>query len=338
MKPASIKDIANRANVSITTVSFILNGKAEQMRISLPVTEKVQAIIKELGFTPNQVARSLRTGNTKTIGLIVEDISNPFFASIARKIEDKAYKKGYKISYSSTENDPVKAKELIEMFKSRQVDAYIIAPVPGIEDDIRQLLADRIPVVIFDRNLQDLEVNFVVVDNFNGTYMATQHLIESGKKNIAFVTVDLHVDQMDNRFYGYEKALQDHNIPFKKALYTAVNFDSSDDNTSAQLLMLFNENPDIDAVLFSTNYLAIRGLGVLKQLNKTINKSISVVAYDDHDVFKLHSPPISVVDQPIEEIAEQIIDILLLELASGRKGVKNKEVSKVVLQPTFIKR
>ena len=338
MKPASIKDIANRANVSITTVSFILNGKAEQMRISLPVTEKVQAIIKELGFTPNQVARSLRTGNTKTIGLIVEDISNPFFASIARKIEDKAYKKGYKISYSSTENDPVKAKELIEMFKSRQVDADIIAPVPGIEDDIRQLLADRIPVVIFDRNLQDLEVNFVVVDNFNGTYMATQHLIESGKKNIAFVTVDLHVDQMDNRFYGYEKALQDHNIPFKKALYTAVNFDSSDDNTSAQLLMLFNENPDIDAVLFSTNYLAIRGLGVLKQLNKTINKSISVVAYDDHDVFKLHSPPISVVDQPIEEIAEQIIDILLLELASGRKGVKNKEVSKVVLQPTFIKR
>lgn len=338
MKPASIKDIANKANVSITTVSFILNGKAEKMRISQAVIEKVQNIIKELGFTPNQVARSLRTGNTKTIGLIVEDISNPFFASIARKIEDKAYKKGYKISYSSTENDPVKAKDLIEMFKSRQVDAYIIAPVPGIENDIRQLLADKIPVVIFDRNLPDLEVNFVVVDNFNGTYIATKHLIDSGKKNIAFVTVDLHVDQMNNRLFGYEKALQDYQIPVRKELYTAVTFDSSDDNTNAQLIALFENNPEIDAVLFSTNYLAIRGLGVLKQLKKEINKDFTIVAYDDHDVFRLHSPPISVVDQPIEEIAERIIDILLLELASGNKLLKNKEVSKVILQPAFIER
>lgn len=338
MKPASIKDIASKANVSITTVSFILNGKAEKMRISKAVIEKVQAIIKELGFTPNQVARSLRTGNTKTIGLIVEDISNPFFASIARKIEDKAYKKGYKISYSSTENDPVKAKDLIEMFKSRQVDAYIIAPVPGIENDIKRLLADKIPVVIFDRNLPDLEVNFVVVDNFNGTYIATKHLLDSGKKNIAFVTVDLHVDQMNNRLFGYEKALQDHNIPVRKELYTAVKFDSSDTNTNAQLMLLFEDNPDIDAVLFSTNYLAIKGLGVLKQLKKDITKDLSVVAYDDHDVFRLHSPPISVVDQPIEEIAERIIDILLLELASVSKAVKNREVSKVILQPTFIER
>lgn len=338
MKPASIKDIASKANVSITTVSFILNGKAEKMRISKAVIEKVQAIIKEIGFTPNQIARSLRTGNTKTIGLIVEDISNPFFASIARKIEDKAYKKGYKISYSSTENDPVKAKDLIEMFKSRQVDAYIIAPVPGIESDIKRLLADKIPVVIFDRNLPDLEVNFVVVDNFNGTYIATKHLLDSGKKNIAFVTVDLHVDQMNNRLFGYEKALQDYNLPVRKELYTAVKFDSSDSNTNAQLMLLFEDNPEIDAVLFSTNYLAIKGLGVLKQLKKEINKDLSVIAYDDHDVFRLHSPPISVVDQPIEEIAERIIDIVLLELASVSKAVKNRAVSKVILQPTFIER
>ena len=338
MKPASIKDIANKADVSITTVSFILNGKAEKMRISKAVIEKVQAIINELEFKPNQIARSLRTGNTKTIGLIVEDISNPFFASIARKIEDKAYKKGYKISYSSTENDPVKAKELIEMFKSRQVDAYIIAPVPGIETDIKQLLSDKIPVVIFDRNLQDMEVNCVVVDNFNGTYIATKHLIDSGKKNIAFVTVDLHVDQMDNRFFGYKKALEDHNITMSKNLYTAVSFNSSDDDTTEKLVSLFKDNPNIDAVLFSTNYLAIRGLGALKQLNKEINEDFGMVAYDDHDVFRLHSPPISVVDQPIEEIAERIIDILLTELASGKKSAKSKEVSKVILQPNFIER
>lgn len=338
MKPASIKDIAHKASVSITTVSFIVNGKAEQMRISKKVIERVQAIIDECDFVPNQVARSLRTGNTKTIGLIVEDISNPFFGSIARKIEDKAYKKGYKISYSSTENDPVKAKELIEMFKSRQVDAYIIAPVPGIENDIKQLLAEKIPVVIFDRNLADLEVNFVVVDNFNGTYMATKHLIDKGKKNIAFVTVDVHVDQMNNRFYGYKKALEDHRIPYNKQIYSEISFDSNDDNTNAQLMLLFEKNPEIDAVLFSTNYLAIKGLGVLKQINKPINDDFTIVSYDDHDVFRLHTPPISVVDQPIEEIAERIIDIVLHELIAGSKTSAKHEISKITLQPHFIER
>ncbi|WP_214226314.1 LacI family DNA-binding transcriptional regulator [Pedobacter sp. B4-66] len=338
MKPASIKDIASKANVSITTVSFILNGKAEQMRISKAVIEKVNLIIKELDFKPNQIARSLRTGNTQTIGLIVEDISNPFFASIARKIEDKAYKKGYKISYSSTENDPVKAKELIEMFKSRQVDAYIIAPVPGIENDIKQLLAERIPVVIFDRNLPDMDVNCVVVDNFNGTYIATKHLIDTGKKNIAFVTVDLHVDQINNRFLGYEKALEDHGILFNKDIYTEIPFDNTDENTNAQLMLLFEKNPHIDAVLFSTNYLAIKGLLVLKAINKVVNRDLSVVAYDDHDVFKLHTPPISVVDQPIEEMAEKIIDVLLNELASANNTLIKREACKVILQPKFIER
>ena len=135
MKPASIKDIASKANVSITTVSFILNGKAEKMRISKAVIERVQAVIKEFEFKPNQIARSLRTGNTKTIGLIVEDISNPFFASIARKIEDKAYKKGYKISYSSTENDVAKAKDLIiaaiEQALKNSTIGYLTLPDPS---------------------------------------------------------------------------------------------------------------------------------------------------------------------------------------------------------------
>ncbi len=338
MKPASIKDIANKANVSITTVSFILNGKAEQMRISKAVIERVQAVIKEFEFKPNQIARSLRTGNTKTIGLIVEDISNPFFASIARKIEDKAYKKGYKISYSSTENDVAKAKDLIEMFKSRQVDAYIIAPVPGIEEDIKLLLAEKIPVVIFDRNLPDLEVNYVAVDNFNGTYMATKHLLDKGKKNVAFVTVDLHVDQMNNRFFGYEGALKDQGQKFNKDLYIEVPFDSSEEDTHKQLALLFNAHPEIDAVLFSTNYLAIKGLGVLKQINKKIDDDFCIISYDDHDVFKLHTPPISVVDQPIEEIAERIIDIVLNELASSNDPLNKKGVIKVTLQPHFIER
>jgi len=337
MKAPSIKDIAKKAEVSITTVSFILNGKAEKMRISKDVIKRVQDIIQELGFKPNQVARSLRTGNTKTIGLIVEDISNPFFSGIARRIEDKAYKKGYKISYSSTENDAVKARELIEMFKSRKVDAYIIAPVPGIEEDIKQLLADKIPVVIFDRNLPEMDVNYVVVDNFKGAYSATEYLIKKGKKNIAYVTVDVDVDQINNRFLGYEHALLDHQIKPDPKNLIKIPFGSSEEETNVLLKDLFVNNPDIDAVFFSTNYLAVRGLFCLKEMNKTIDQDFNVVAYDDQDVFRIHTPPISVVDQPVEEIAEKIIDIILNEL-SRDKNLPKSEISKVVLPTKFIER
>jgi len=337
MKPPSIKDIAKRAEVSITTVSFILNGKAEKMRISKEVIKRVEEIIQELGFKPNQVARSLRTGNTKTIGLIVEDISNPFFSAIARLIEDKAYKKGYKISYSSTENDPVKARELIEMFKSRKVDAYIIAPVPGIEEDIRQLLTERIPVVIFDRNLHDLDVNYVVVDNLEGGYSATEFLIKKGRKNIAFVTVDVEVDQINNRFLGYEKALRDHGITANEHTLVKIPFDATEEETNNRLKVLFEENPQIDAVFFSTNYLAVRGLFFLKSIQKPINDGFMIVAYDDQDVFRIHTPPISVVDQPIEQIAEKIIDIILQELSADR-SLPQSERSKVILPTRFIER
>jgi len=337
MKPLSIKDIAKKANVSITTVSFILNGKAEKMRISQDMIAKVEKIIKELGFKPNQVARSLRTGNTKTIGLIVEDISNPFFASIARLIEDKAYKHGYKIIYSSTENNLEKAKGLIKMFKSRQVDGYIIAPMVGMEEDIRELLSDRTPVVVFDRNLPGLEVSSVLVDNVEGTFLATQYLIQHGKKNIAFVNVDVEVQQIKDRYTGYEKALKSSKIKLDEDLCKLIPFTNTADETTSELVEFFNKNTKIDAVLFGTNYLAVRGLFCFKKMKKQINSDFKVIAYDDHDIFQLHSPTISAVDQPVEEIADQVISLILKGL-SVVDSFEEQELNKVVLSSRLIER
>jgi LacI family transcriptional regulator len=337
MKPLSIKDIAKKANVSITTVSFILNGKAEKMRISQDMITKVEKIIKELGFRPNQVARSLRTGNTKTIGLIVEDISNPFFASIARLIEDKAYRHGYKIIYSSTENNLDKAKGLIKMFKSRQVDGYIIAPMTGMEEDIKQLLTDRTPVVVFDRHLPGLNVSTVLVDNVEGTFMATESFINQGKKNIAFVTVDVEVEEIKDRFTGYEKALKANKIKSAKSLCKQIPFTNTAEETTAELVEFFGKNPQIDAVLFATNYLAVRGLFAFKEMEKKINGDFKVIAYDDHDIFKLHSPTISAVDQPIEEIADQVITLILKELAAV-DTFEEHELKQIVLSSRLIER
>ncbi len=315
MKRLSIKDIAKKANVSITTVSFILNGKAKEKAISSAVIEAVEKIIKESGYRPNQIARSLRTGNTKIIGLIVEDISNPFFAGIARLIEDKAYKKGYKIIYSSTDNDPHKAKDLIEMFRSRNVDAYIIAPPPGIQADIEELLKDNKPIIFFDRNLPDLDISFVGANHIKASYQAVESFIKSGKKKIAFVTIDLDVKQIVERFEGYKKAIEEHQIEYDESLVLKVSFNQTEAQTISQIKELLKKN-EIDAILFSTNYLAISGLTAIKEIKKVINDEFSVIAYDDRDVFKLHTPPISAIEQPLEGIAENIISLILNALSS----------------------
>ena len=316
-KTLSIKDIAVAAGVSITTVSFILNGKAKEKAISEVVTKKVEKIIKELGYKPNQLARSLRTGNSNIIGLIVEDISNPFFATIAKMIEYKAYKKGYKIIYSSTENEVVKAKDLINMFKSRKVDAYIISPIKGIEQDIQTLLNEHKPVVLFDRDLEGVLADYVGVDHFNASAEATASLVANGRKKIAFVTTDLAIKQIEDRLDGYQKTLEEHEL-FNEKLIIKIPFNQDEKDSAAQIEKLFSEN-EIDAVLFATNYLAINGLMVLRTLGKKIDENFEVIAYDDHIAFKLITPQISAVEQPLEEIAEKIIDLVLSRLSSKEK-------------------
>jgi LacI family transcriptional regulator len=315
-KALSIKDIAKKANVSITTVSFIINGKAVEKNISTAVINRVEMIIKEDGFTPNQVARSLRMGNSNIIAVIVEDISNPFFASIARLIEDKAFNKGYKIIYSSTENEPGRTKELLNLYRSRQVDAYIIAPAEGTEAEIESLLLEKKPVVLFDRYLPALNVNYVGIDHFEASYAAVGHFVKEHKRNIAMVTVNVEVQQITDRYDGYKKALDDHGIESNDQLVVKIPFNQSKTDTIAQLVGFFQRYPEIDAVLFATNYLAISGLMALKQMKKMVDKNFSVIAYDDGDVFKLHSPEISAVEQPLDQISERIIELIFEQLTS----------------------
>ena len=318
MKALSIKDIALKANVSITTVSFIINGKAKEKSISDAVIKKVQQIIIDSGYKPNQIARSLRTGNSNIIGLIVEDISNSFFARIARLVEDKAYKKGYKIIYSSTENNVEKAQELINLFKSRKVDAYIISPIKGIEEEIQILKDEQKPVIFFDRNLPALNTNYVGANHFEASYQAIESFIKQGKRNIALVTTDIDVQQIAERFEGYKKALNDYALPFNEDLVLQIPFKQDEAVTIEQLIDLF-KNTSVDAVLFATNYLTISGLKALKQINKKLDDQFAIIGYDDHEAFELHTPGISTIQQPLEEIAETIIKLILNQLTSKTK-------------------
>lgn len=327
----AIGDIARLLNISITTVSFILNGKAEEKRISHDLTKKVLKLVKELGYVPSLLAKSLRTGKTNIIGLIVEDISNPFFANVARLIEENASKRGYRIFYCSSESDTAKTKDLINLFRERQVDGYIITPAKGIEEDIRLLQKNESKVVLFDRYLPDVNTNYVVVDNYGGAFAATDHLVQQGYKHIAIVTLQSEQTQMKDRLEGYKEAVSRNGL---KPSVKKIKFNDDPEKIIQQISDFLASKKKLDGVFFATNYLGISGLEAIRRLNLKIPSDIGVVSFDDHDLFRFYAPSITVVSQPIAEMSQKIINILLEQL----EDVKDKKSRHFVLPTKLIVR
>jgi len=322
-KKASIHDIARQLKVSATTVSFVLNGKAGEKRISSDLEKRIMKYVHETGYQLNHVAKSLRTGKSKIIGMLVEDISDPFFASIARVIEGIAYKLGYKIFYSSTENDPEKTKALIKVLRERQVEGYIIAPPPGIEEDVRALMSDNLPVVLFDRYFPSLETTNVIVDNYGGSYAAIQHLLDNGYKNIGIVTLESEQTQMRDRLKGYTKAMAGQKL---KPCVCKVSYELKQDKIVPIIYAFLEKNPTLEAVLFATNYLAVSGLEAINQLRKTIPDDIAVVGFDDNTHFSLFSPAVTAVAQPVQEISETVIQQLIGSLSGANKATDKETI------------
>lgn len=325
-KKILISDIAKDLGISVTTVSFILNGKAKEKRISEGLTKRVLDHVQKVGYKPNELAKSLRTGKTKIIGLVIEDIANPFFANIARFIESKAYSRGYRIIYCSTDNETDRTIELVQLFRDRHVDGYIITPSEGIADTIQSLLNSQLPLVLFDRYLPNLQTNYVVSDNVKGAYDATAHLAQQGFKRIALVTLYSSQTQMRDRMDGYMRAIDTYKLqPYVKKVNIGQDEQALIDDFKS---FLAEQQPD--AIFFATNYLAISGLKAMRQLP---NPMPAVASYDDHTLFKLFSPSITAVSQPIEAIADELIRILLNQLDG-----KGKELKQVVLPSELIVR
>jgi LacI family transcriptional regulator len=313
-KKLTIGDIAQQLGISKTTVSFVLNGKAREKLISESLETKILEHIDKVGYRPNQFAQGLRSGKTKIIGMMVEDISDPFFSSVARLIEENAYSRGYKIIYCSTENDTQKTKDLIQIYRTRQVDGYIIAPPPGIEKDINDLIDDNLPVVLFDRTIPGVEANSVVVNNYEGAYDAILHFIQNGYKNIGMVTLESDQVQMMERQEGYVDALKRiKGTPIVKKIV----YHDKKENSIKEIENFLSENKQLDAVFFATNYIADNGLESIRNLNLSIPGDIGVIVFDDHNLYRLFTPPITAISQPVKEISEAAINLMLEMLSDN---------------------
>ena len=316
MKRVSLKDIARIAGVSPSTVSFVLNGKAKQMRISETLASKIMEVAKKEGYHPNPVAVSLRTGKSQILGLIVETISGNFFASLSRIIEEEAARFGYKIVYTSTENKLQKGKELIGMLAQRQVDGYIITPTPGMEQDINDLIADNKPVVLMDSYFPGIDVPHVLVNNYEGVKKGMTHLIEKGYRRIGFVTVDLHLVQMEERLKAYHDTMHNEGLSTDNLVLT-LKYEEEKESGIQQVTDFIKNTPELEAVFFATNYLGLLGLEGIHRLGLKLPDDLAMICFDDHDVFRLYPPGITCIQQPAEEIAKTALALLMDQLGKG---------------------
>ena len=334
MSKLSIKDMAKALKTSTATISYVLNGKAREMRISDNLAKKIVKFAKDNNYSPSRLSVSLRTGRTGIICLMIEDIADNFFASIAGRIAECARPLGIKVVYMSTDNDTQKTRELIADFRRQNVDGFIITPPPGIEKDIKALLDDKIPVVLFDRGLKNVPAACVGVDNLESSENAVMHLHGNGFRHIAFVTLDSSLPQMTDRLNGYKRAAQRIKMP---VLVKKLAYEERDTPAAIEKIARFlRQEPAIDAVFFATGSLAITGLEAFQQLSLKIGRDIGMVAFDDNNFLRAHSPSITAIAQPVNELGESLVT-MIGGLITGKNKAKMSS-GKVVLPTTLVVR
>ncbi|MBN1895171.1 LacI family DNA-binding transcriptional regulator [bacterium] len=328
----TIQDIALKAGVSITTVSRVLNGKIKKYRINEKTAERIIRTAKELHYRPNILARSLRLKKTKTIGLVIPDISNPFFAYVTKSIQTTAYQAGYSLVVVNTDENINTEIEQIELLRSKGVDGFVIMPVGIRYDHIEALQNDHGTVVLLDRCFDELETHSVVVDNHSGAFQAVTHLIEKGHRRIAIIQGLLNTYTNNQRVKGYRDALQRHGIRIDEHLIVGKDFRK--ENGYIEMKLLLNQSERPTAIFTTSDLITLGALQAVYEEQLRIPDDISLVAFDDIDFAPFLMAPLTAVSQPKELMGELAVKLLIDQLKS--KGKTDKK--RIVLNPHLIVR
>lgn len=327
MKKTSLTDIANQLGVSKTLVSMVLNNRATENGISEETQRRVLELAEKLNYKPNQIARGLRLGKSHTIGLIVSDISNIFFAKIGRSVEDKAGSCGYNVIFSSSDENSQKESQLLQVMKDRRVDGLIISSTQVNKNEILELKNENYPFVLIDRYFTDIDTNYVVADNFEGSYQAVNHLIKLGHRKIGHITVfPDHVQCMQERLSGYKKALEDNGIEFNPYLVKDISWGNMKENVEMSLRELLKPPYSVSALFVTNNRLTINSIDCINNLRLRIPQDLALVSFDDIDLFRLSYPPITAVAQNEERIGAEAVKILLEEINQKGKVLPKKHI------------
>lgn len=318
-KKVSLKDIANHLGVSTALVSYVINNKEKEARVGFEMAEKIRKAASELNYQPNLIAKSLKSGKTNTIGLIVADISNPFFSSIARIIEDEARKHGYVVIFGSSDESAEKSKLLINVFLNRQVDAFIIAPTEDTEKQIKALQKSNTPFVLIDRYFPNIDADFVQIDNFKASYKAVEHLIKNGRDKIGMMAYDTSLLHMQERIRGYKEALKDNGIRFKNTWLRKASYQHIAGDVAAEMKKLLQPALQVNAFFFATNTLAVESLKIINRSGIKVPDDLAIISFDESDAFDFFYSPVTYVSQSVEDIGREAVTLVLARIADNKK-------------------
>lgn len=319
MKKPNLRVLAAKAGVSINTASRAINDKPD---INPLTKEKILRIAREIGYVPNASAVSLRTQKTRTLGVIIADNNNPFYAEVLSGIEAEAKANNYHIILTNTRRDYQEEENAIELLLGKQVDGLLIAPVQEKNEDIYKLIDSKIPFVVVGRDYEDLSIDAVYSDELKGGYIATEYLIRKGFKNISYIGGYTYKSPARRRLEGYKKALTDYGIAIKENLIKIGDIDIKDGYN--QTKDMFDQGINFQAIFAYNDMMAFGAVKAIKERGLEIPGDIGVVGYDNILFSSLVSPPLTTVNLKKDELGRESVRLLLSKINGYRK--KNKKI------------
>jgi DNA-binding LacI/PurR family transcriptional regulator len=321
----TIYEIAKHVGVSPATVSRALSGKGY---VRKELREKILQVAKEMDYHPNTLARSLVTGQSFIIGLVLPDITNPFFPAIARGVEDVAHRNGYNVILCNTDGSARKEADYLGLLRSKRVDGVIFTTSQVATRHVRQLVDSDIPVVLADRRM-NVDCDFVVVDSIEGAYKATSHLIGLGHSAIGLITGPQKVTTSAERIEGYSRALRDRHIAMRDELICEGDYKENSGYRHTKKLLGLSSRPT--AIFACNDLMAMGALAALEEKGIRVPEEVAVVGYDDIPFASVIRPRLTTVVQPKYEIGSIACEILL-----ERMKDRDKPRQEVFLKPNLM--
>ena len=327
---ASLTDVAKRAQVSIATVSRVIN---DSDKVVPETRELVRQAMAELGFKPNRVARRLRqrSGKRHLLGLIIPDIQNPFFAELARGVEDVAYANKFAVMLCNSDEDLRKEQFYLDVLQSESVDGLILPPINERDPVVLRLVESGIPVVTVDRSLAHRAMDKVEVDNRRGAFEAVEHLIKLGHRRIGLIAGRMNVSTSRERRLGYEEAMAAHKIPVSTEYIRGGDFKQASGRAMADELLDLPAPPT--ALFVLNNLMTVGALEAIHRRKLKIPRDIALIGFDDLPWAEALDPPLTVVRQPAYEVGQAAAELLLKRLEDPKRAETHlKLLPKLVLR------
>jgi len=323
----TIHDLARKLNISASTVSRALN---DNPRISQKTRDKIKAAALALGYQPNSIASNLRNRKSNTIGIVVPLINRHFFSSVISGVEDVAFAAGYNVVISQSNDEFEKEQRIVRSMFSNRVDGLIISIAMKTTqfEHLKLFTGKKVPLVFFDRIVREINADRVVVDDFNGGYKVTKHLIEQGCKRIAHLTGPLNLQTYTDRKKGYTDALHDHGLPVNEELIIVNNLTRADGLMAIQQLLGLENRPD--AIFCGNDTTALSAISHLKEVGIRVPEEIAIVGFSNEPFSEVVTPSISTIKQPGFEMGQKAAQMLI-------KQIENKERTEIfetVTMPT----